>query len=113
LVSTSEVSISMTVEAGVALEALEEELSSFAEVRVERDRAVVALVGEQLRRTPGVAGMAFGALSDMNVEMISLGANEINLSFVVSRADAPEALRRLHFAFFGPGAEAAGARGAA
>ena len=113
LVSTSEVSISMTVEAGVALEALEEELSSFAEVRVERDRAVVALVGEQLRRTPGVAGMAFGALSDMNVEMISLGANEINLSLVVSRADAPEALRRLHLAFFGAGAEAAGTRGAA
>lgn len=101
LVSTSEVSVSMTVEAAAPLEGLAEEISSFAEVRIERDRAIVALVGEQLRRTPGVAGMAFNALRDMNVEMISLGANEINLSLVIAHGDAPEALRRLHSAFFG------------
>ncbi|HUW39719.1 MAG TPA: aspartate kinase [Rectinemataceae bacterium] len=113
LVSTSEVSVSMTVEASAPLEGLAEELSSFAEVRIERDRAIVALVGEQLRRTPGVAGMAFNALRDMNVEMISLGANEINLSLVVAQADAPESLRRLHAAFFGAGSSGSVSKGAA
>ncbi|HTX71422.1 MAG TPA: lysine-sensitive aspartokinase 3 [Rectinemataceae bacterium] len=113
LVSTSEVSVSITVEANAPLEDLARELSAFAEVRVERERAVVALVGEQLRRTAGVAGMAFGALRDLNVEMISMGANEINLSLVVRREDAPEALRRLHRAFFGPESGLNSKRGAA
>jgi aspartate kinase len=113
LVSTSEVSVSMTVEAAAPLEALAEEISSFAEVRIERERAIVALVGEQLRRTPGVAGMAFNALRGMNVEMISLGANEINLSLVVAHGDAPEALRRLHAAFFGKKEEKSVSKGAA
>jgi len=109
LVSTSEVSVSVTVDEGSAeLDALVAELGSFADVRVEKDRAIVALVGEELRRTPGVTGTAFGALRDINVEMISLGSNEINLSLVVARGDAAEAQRRLHAALFGAGR--AGAR---
>jgi aspartate kinase len=120
LVSTSEVSISVTVGSGAPADEIAGELAHMGEVRVERDRAVVALVGEQLRRTPGVAGRAFGALCDINVEMISLGANEINLSLVVKRDKEVEVLRRLHAAFFDEaGAEAGlacadqGARGAA
>jgi aspartate kinase len=65
-----------------------------------RDRAVVALVGERLLKTPGVPGRALSALSEINVEMISLGANEINLSLVVEQGQAAEAQRRLHAAFF-------------
>ncbi|HUX39154.1 MAG TPA: aspartate kinase [Rectinemataceae bacterium] len=107
LVSTSEVSVSVTVDEGAAqLEALVAELGSFADVRVEKDRAIVALVGEELKRTPGVTGAAFGALRDINVEMISLGSNEINLSLVVALKDAAEAQRRLHAALFGSAATA-------
>lgn len=104
LVSTSEVTVSVTVDEGAPIEALRKELSTFSEVRVEEDRAVVALVGEALRRTPGIAGRALASLGDINVEMISMGASEINLSLVVGRAVAPEAQRRLHEAFFSPGA---------
>jgi aspartate kinase len=106
LVSTSEVSVSVTVESGVPVEEIAHDLAAFADVRIENDRAVIALVGEQLRRTPGVAGRAFGALCDINVEMISLGANEINLSLVVARDKEVEVLRRLHAAFFGGGGDA-------
>lgn len=105
LVSTSEVSVSVTVDEGAGpIGPLVAELGDFAEVRVERDRAIVALVGEELRRTAGVTGRAFGALRDINVEMISLGSNEINLSLVVAMRDAAEAQRRLHEALFGRGA---------
>ncbi len=100
LVSTSEVTVSVTVDEGAPLEALRKELSTFSEVRVEEDRAVVALVGDALRRTPGIAGRALASLGNINVEMISLGASEINLSLVVGRAVAPEAQRLLHEAFF-------------
>jgi aspartate kinase len=100
LVATSEVSVSATVDGGAATDELVSELKGLGEVVVEKDRSVVALVGERLLKTPGVAGKAFAALGDLGVQMISLGANEINLSLVVERASAPEALRRLHAAFF-------------
>ncbi len=100
LVSTSEVSVSATVDGNDGVDELAADLAELGDVRIMRDRAVVALVGERLLKTPGVPAKALGALSDINVEMISLGANEINLSLVVERGQAAEAQRRLHAAFF-------------
>ncbi len=100
LVATSEVSVSATVDGNTVDAELEADLAELGEVALMRDRAVVALVGERLLKTPGVPGKALGALDDINVEMISLGANEINLSLVVERGQAAEAQRRLHAAFF-------------
>lgn len=98
LVATAEVSVSVTLEEDAPLGRLVEELSSFACVEASVDRAIVALVGERIRQTPGVAGRIFTALQDINVELISMGANEINLSLVVPRPHETEALRRLHSA---------------
>jgi aspartate kinase len=98
LIATAEVSVSLTVEADAPLEALIEDLSAFATVGVARDRAIIAIVGERLKLTPGVTGRCFGALREINIEMISMGANEINLSFVVRQEQAKAALRALHTA---------------
>jgi aspartate kinase len=98
LVATAEVSVSLTVDADAPLQALKDQLSAFARVDVAQDRAIVAVVGERLKQTAGLGGRIFGALGEINVEMISMGANEINLSIVVRRADEHEALRRLHAA---------------
>lgn len=100
LVSTSEVSVSLTIDSTDKLAALEEELSRFSEVTVESGCAIVCLVGEQIRATPRIAARCFGALGDINVRMISQGASEMNLSFVVSEADADETVRKLHHEFF-------------
>jgi aspartate kinase len=100
LVSTSEVSVSVTIDGKAEIESLVKELGELGEVSVDRDRAVVALVGSSLLATPGVPGKALAALSEIKVEMISLGANEINLSLVVGKDKAAEAQRRLHAAFF-------------
>lgn len=62
------------------------------------DRAIIALVGERIKQTPGLAGRIFTALGDINIELISMGANEINLSLVVPRVHEDESLRRLHSA---------------
>ncbi|MFZ4616208.1 MAG: aspartate kinase [Rectinemataceae bacterium] len=103
LVSTSEVAVSLTLDAGLSLDELVRELSAFAEVAVNKDRAVVALIGREIKKTRGVSGKALGALRDINIEMISLGADEINLSLVIAQEDAREAVARLYAAFFGEG----------
>jgi len=96
LIATAEVSVSLTVEADAPLEALKRELSEFATVETSEGRAIIAVVGERMKATPGVSGRLFGALSGINVELISQGANEINLSIVVPQELANEALKRLH-----------------
>ena len=96
LVATAEVSVSLTVEAEVPLKALIQDLSAFAKVEVHEDRAIIAAVGERLKSTPGLGAQLLSSLGDINVEMISMGANEINLSLVVRQDQCAEALRRLH-----------------
>jgi aspartate kinase len=100
LVSTSEVSVSLTVDNTDHLARAVEELSRFSKVIVESRCAIVCLVGEGIQSTPGIAARAFGALGEINVLMISQGASEINLSFVVREDAAAEAVRRLHDEFF-------------
>jgi aspartate kinase len=96
LVATAEVSVSLTVEAEVPLKPLLQELAGFATVEVHEGRAIIAAVGERLKSTPGLGAQLLTALGDVNVEMISMGANEINLSLVVAQDRTAEALRRLH-----------------
>jgi aspartate kinase len=100
LVVTAEVSVSCTVDDDAPLEDLLRELEPFAKVDVARDRALVAVIGERLKYAAGTARDVFTALGDIAPELISLGGNEINLSFVVPRERAAEAVRRLHGAFF-------------
>jgi len=96
LVATAEVSVSLTVEAEVPLKPLLQDLEAFATVQVHEGRSIIAAVGERLKSTPGIGARLLTSLGDINVEMISMGANEINLSLVVQQEHTSEALRRLH-----------------
>jgi aspartate kinase len=100
IVTTSEVSVSMSVEDTSAMDEIIADLKPIAAVRVEPRRAIICIVGEGLRWTPGVAGQVFSTISDINVLLISQGASNINLTFVVEEDRAVEAVRRLHAAFF-------------
>ncbi|MCA1815895.1 MAG: aspartate kinase, partial [Acidobacteria bacterium] len=100
VVTTSEVSVSMSVEDASAVDAIIADLKPFAAVSVEPRRAIICIVGEGLRWTPGVAARVFSTISDINVLLISQGASNINLTFVVEEERAAEAVRRLHAAFF-------------
>jgi aspartate kinase len=100
MVSTSEVSVSLTVDSNEALPAIAADLQKLADVKYEGRKAIVCLVGENIRGTPGIAARVFGAIPDMNVRMISQGASEINISFVIAEDDVPEAITKLHHAFF-------------
>src|SRR5207248_2018133 len=100
MVSTSEVSVSLTIDNARNLDAICGELRQFAAAEIERDQAIVCLVGENIRYTPGVAARVFDSLGDVNVRMISQGASLLNLSIVVAEADLVRAVERLHGAFF-------------
>ena len=100
VVSTSEVSVSLTVDSNEAIPAIAADLEKLAYVKYEGRKAIVCLVGENIRGTPGIAAKVFTAISDINVRMISQGASEINITFVVEEDDVPEAVRRLHETFF-------------
>ncbi len=100
LVSTSEVNVSLTIDDQRHLQAIVNELKKFSTVTVEHSKAIICLVGEQMRYTPGISARAFGAIRDMNIVMISQGASEVNLSFIIDEADVRAAVERLHREFF-------------
>src|SRR5882762_10684904 len=100
VVSTSEVSVSVTAETNESIPALAADLAKLADVKYEGRKAIVCLVGENLRDTPGIAAKVFGILEDVKIRMISQGASEINLTFVIEEDDATEVVRRLHKEFF-------------
>jgi aspartate kinase len=100
MVSTSEVSISVTVDSKEALPAICAELSQIADVKYESNKALICLVGEDIRGQAGISGQVFSAISHVNVRMISQGASEINMSFMINEEDVEEAVRSLHKKFF-------------
>lgn len=100
VVSTSEVSVSLTVDSNESIPALAEDLSRLADVKYEGRKAIVCLVGENLREVPGIAAHVFGQLTDVTIRMISQGASEINLTFVVDEEQVPGIVQRLHKTFF-------------
>ena len=100
VVTTSEVSVSLSLDDAERLPEIVAELEKLGTVRVEKGRAIICVVGEGLRGTPGVAAKVFSTISDINVTLISQGASSINFTFAIEEERSHEAVRRLHAAFF-------------
>jgi len=100
MVSTSEVSISVTVDSNERLPEICEELSKIADVKLEGHKALICMVGEDIRGRSGISGRVFSTIRHVNVRMISQGASEINMSFMIEESDVEEAIRSLHAEFF-------------
>ena len=102
VVATSEVSVSLTVDNEERLPEIIRELEKIGDTRVARHKAIICVVGEGMKHTPGIAARIFGALATkrVNIEMVSEGASEINLTIVVDEKDVDKAVRVLHEEFF-------------
>jgi len=92
--------LSMLVGSTAALPKIAAELQGVASVRWENHKALVCLVGENLRRQPDVASRVFGAVSDLDVRVVCQGASDRTLSFLVEDSKMEESVRRLHGMFF-------------
>ncbi len=101
VVATSEVSVSLSLDDASALPVIVQELEQLGTVRVEKSCAIICVVGEGLRGTPGIAARVFSAISDINVTLISQGASSINFTFAIEEERMKEAVKRLHDEFFG------------
>lgn len=109
--SSSEHTVSLAVlpdQAGVASEAISAEFRNellddvIDEIRVEKDLSIIAVVGDNMRQIPGIAGRVFNALgrNGINIVAIAQGSSERNISFVVDKKNERKAMNTLHDAFF-------------
>jgi len=102
VVTTSETSVSMTIERADRLDAIVRELSELGRVQVARDTALVCLVGERLLDHPELVGAVLSTLAGVPLRMFCLGSSDVNLTLVVESARAEEVVRRLHARFLEP-----------
>lgn len=118
LISSSEVHVSMALHSEISLlsgqgeeelriesESLRgavDDLSTWGDVDLVPSMAIISLVGRQLRSMVGISGRFFSTLGDhgINIEMISQGASEINISCVIEERDANRALNVVHTNLF-------------
>ncbi|OIO26988.1 hypothetical protein AUJ14_00795 [Candidatus Micrarchaeota archaeon CG1_02_55_22] len=104
VIATSELNLCFTTSRGDALKAAGAVASvpGISGVSTRCDLSLVSLIGDGLVDTPNVGGRAFGALGceGVNVELISNGASNSNLSFVVAEKDLERAVKILHKEFF-------------
>jgi aspartokinase/homoserine dehydrogenase 1 len=109
--SSSEHTVTIAVlpaDAGKAKSAISSEFAgevesdAIDEIKVETDMSVIAVVGDNMRHIPGIAGRVFNALgrNGINIVAIAQGSSERNISFVVDRENERKAMNTLHDAFF-------------
>lgn len=100
VVTTSEVSVSVTVDDTRRLDAIATDLRRFAEVAIEPEMAILCIVGENLQTAPALFARAVTALGGIPLRLVSQAASRRNITFVLRDADVPEAMGLLHRTFF-------------
>lgn len=104
LVTTSEVSVALTIDttgtntdgSSLLTKALFDELSTVCHVDVQEDLALVAIIGNNITSTKGVAKEVFGALDDFCIRLCCYGASTHNACFLVKNSDAEAIIKLLH-----------------
>jgi aspartate kinase len=101
LISTSEVHVSMAIHDNLPkklFERLIRDLKQHGTVDIHKDMTILSLVGKEMKNMVGIAGRMFTTLAqgNVNIEMISQGASEINISCVIQARDAIKALNLIH-----------------
>jgi aspartate kinase len=100
VVTTSEVSVSVTIDECGHLDAIVDALRQFGEVSVEREMALLCAVGDRLRSDPAIGARVVRVLEEVPLRMISQAASRRNITVILRQADLPHAMQRLHEEFF-------------
>lgn len=100
VVTTSEVSVSVTVDDTRRLDGILDNLRNFAQVNCEPEMAIICAVGENLRSDPTLFARAVTSLGRLPLRLVSQAASRRNITFVLRDADVPQAMAQLHETFF-------------
>ncbi|MDR2758334.1 MAG: aspartate kinase [Spirochaetaceae bacterium] len=109
MVATSEVSVSLTLDADYDLGLLKKDLAQIAAVEIKTGKAIVTIVGD-VCRSSNILAQSFGVCADLGVpvQMVSQGASKVNISFIVNDTQAADVVRALHRIFFEKNTESGG-----
>ncbi|TND08355.1 MAG: aspartate kinase [Bacteroidetes bacterium] len=100
MITTSEVAVSLTIDNPKHLDAIVEELNAFGSVEVDRDQAILCIVGRFGAEKQGYASRVFDALKEIPIRMISYGGSEHNISILVETKRKNDALKALNKGLF-------------
>jgi aspartate kinase len=101
VVTTSEVTVSTTVDERRHVEEIAAALGQLGDVTVEGDLALLCAVGDRLRERPEMTTRILALLDGVPLRMVSQAASRRNITVVVRDADLPRAMTRLHQELFG------------
>ncbi len=100
LISTSEVSVSMTIEDTRNISMIKNELEMIGKTTVEHNNGIICLVGKHIWKDSSLISRIFDTLSPASVKMISLGSSDVNLSMVLPQDEIDNTIKNLHKVFF-------------
>ena len=102
VITTSEVSISLTSANRAELEAAAEQLRDLGEVELQHGKTILAIVGQHMPERPGLGATILQGVADVgvNVEMVSYGLDSINFTMLIDDADIGKAVQALHTMLF-------------
>jgi len=101
MITTSEVAVSVTIDNITYLDEIIKELSPLGELEVVKERTIVSLVGNKLTMDKLLLGKLFNALADVEVDMISYGGSNHNVSILVPTIAKNDTLRCINKNIFG------------
>lgn len=100
MITTSEVSVSLTIDDRSQLPQILEELRAFGEVSVDEDHSIICIVGDALHEQRGTTKKIFTALEDIPIRMVSYGGSKNNISVLIATEYKQQALQCLHEELF-------------
>ena len=101
MITTSEVAVSVTIDNTAYLDEITKELTPLGELEVIRDRTIVSVVGNKLTLDRELLGKLFNALADVEIDMISYGGSNHNVSILVPTHEKNRTLQLLNNGIFG------------
>jgi aspartate kinase len=101
MIATSEVAVSLTIDNNTQLSAIETELKKFGSIEVDKDQAIICIVGNRIMDHKGVLDKVFSCLSEIPVRMVSCGGSANNVSILVDKQYKDRALNLLNEGLFG------------
>jgi aspartate kinase len=101
MITTSEIAVGLTIDNDSNLPAIENDLKKFGSIEVDKDQAIICIVGNKIAEQKGVLEKVFAALKEVPVQMVSSGGSPNNVSVLIHKQYKEKALNDLNEGLFG------------